>query len=88
MTPHFWQQPGNSGNLCVLQVEHVGYDAYGNVQYDNWWGPNSTSGPSTPVDGPSWYYGPWNGNGWMCVWIYVFDYNGDSGSGGNAKEVC
>lgn len=88
VTPHIWQQAGNSTNLCTLEVDHVGYDAYGNVAYSQWWGPNTTTGPSSPVDGPNWYYGSWNGNGWMCVRIYVWDKNGDAGSNGNYREVC
>lgn len=88
VTPHLWQQAGNSWNTCTMAVDHVGYDVNGNIQYDWGWGPNSTSGSSTALDGPSWYYGPWNGNGWMCVRIYVSDYNGDAGSNRNATEVC
>lgn len=88
VTPHIWQQPGSGGNNCSLEVEHIGYNADGSVGYDWWWGPNTTPGPSTAVDGPSWYYGSWNGNGWMCVVIYVGDYNGDAGSNGNSYEVC
>ena len=89
VTPHFWQQAGNPGNSCHLQVEHIGYDSTWNViQYDNVWGPESTTGAATVVDGPNWYYGPWNGSGHMCVDISVWDDNGDAGSNWNFKEVC
>jgi hypothetical protein len=88
VTPHIWEQPGAGGDNCTLEVEHVGYNADGSLGYTYWWGPNTTAGPSTVVDGPSWYYGSWNGNGWMCVRIYVSDYNGDYGSNGNYTEVC
>ena len=88
VTPHFWQQAGDASNECHLKVEHIGYDSNWNIQYDNWWGSESTTGPATVVDGPTWYYGPWNGNGHMCVGIEAWDDNGDPGSNGGLKTVC
>lgn len=88
VTPHLWQQPGDHGNNCVLRVYHVGHNWDGGVGYYQTWGPATTGGPSTGVTGPSWYYGPWNGNGHMCVNVDVQDYNGDIGNHGNDYDVC
>lgn len=88
VTPHLWQQSGDHGNTCVLRVFHVGHNWDGSVAYYQPWGPAATGGPSTGVTGPSWYYGPWNGNGYMCVNIDVQDNNGDIGSHGNDYSVC
>jgi hypothetical protein len=91
VTPHIWQQPGNSNNTCWLWVNHVGYNSGGGTDYINYWpsetGVQEAAGPSTVVDGPSWYYGPWNSNK-MCVIIGAGDDNTDVGSNGNQVEVC
>lgn len=91
VTPHIWQQPGNTNNYCWLWANHIGYDSSGNTQYINYWpsesGVQATTGPSTVVDGPSWYYGPWNSNK-MCVVIGAGDDNVDVGSHGNQVSVC
>jgi hypothetical protein len=88
VTPHIWEQAGNPGFTCILSVVHVGFDGNNNLVYENSWGPQSTTARSQAIDGPSWYYGPWDGNGWMCVRIYVDDGRGDQGNHGNFREVC
>lgn len=87
VTPHIWQQPGNVYDRCTLVTVHVGYDSNHNVQYSNRV-EVVTSESSTAADGPSWYYGPWNGSGWMCVQIYASDSLGNRGTHGNYVEVC
>ena len=76
--PHIYQQPQDyPDDRCSLVVTHNGYDANGNMLYHNWVHVQ-TNGDSTETDGPAWYYGPWNGNGHMCVYITVYDLYGDS----------
>lgn len=92
VTPHIWQQADNFDDSCSLGVEHVGYDSSGNVLYDNWWPDTDvhrayTYKPSTSADGPSWYYGPWNGNGHMCVTIYTGDDHASTPSRHDYGEV-
>jgi hypothetical protein len=91
VTPHLWQQSGNRGDYCFLSVKHLGFNAgdpNNRPSYSNDWPGNGTGtrGPSTAVDGPNWYFGPW-GSGQMCVLIEVSDLAHSTGNNGNSVMV-
>lgn len=88
VTLHAYQQAGNSTDTCRFEVAHVGYNADGSVGYSNTQATQETSGPGSEIDGPSWYYGPWNGTGHMCVNISVWDAWVSPGSRPSDIEYC
>ncbi|WP_162500982.1 hypothetical protein [Nocardia panacis] len=76
---HAYQQPGNPDHSCWLTVYHDGFDAGGGLAWQDVWGATFTSGRDTRLDGPDWYYGPWNGSGHMCVIFYYGERSTSSG---------